>query len=260
MASPPIPPLVEDLDRRPFAFYPAILHVEHNQWFFRKATWSELVVVNSRSGVEISIPRRFVGEVSSSDAPVLILGLHRELEYRDGAVCPYRRRVLEMPVAVGGDGVSDSIRPVPNGRRNGPAPVVGIRLETRRSNRTVKLVGGAMAAAVLLGGMTLVRDGAIRTRTIPIRGRAVYELTADDSYLSIVKKLGMPEAEHTKRQNGVEYRSLEYPDRRVTVLLRGTAGDARYIGAMDGNWNPVHSVRHGQGESTLDALRGLKRF
>src|SRR5581483_5526731 len=141
MASPPIPPLLDHLARRPFAFYPAILHVEHNQWFFRKATWSELLVVNARTGVELSIPRRFVGEVSSIDDPVLIVGLQRELEYRDGAVWPHRRRVLEMPVAVGAEGASAAAQ------RRGPAPVIGIRLEARRSTRTFKLVGGAVAAA-----------------------------------------------------------------------------------------------------------------
>jgi hypothetical protein len=258
MASPPIPPLAEYLARRPFAFYPAIVNAEHNQWFFRRATWSELVVVNGKSGMELSIPRRFVGEVSSIDEPVLIVGLCRELEYRDGAVWPHRRRVLEMPVAVGAD---ESIRPVPPpARRNGPAPVVGIRLETRRSSRTVKLVGGAMAAAVFLGGVTLVRDGAVRTRAVPVRARAVFDLTADDGYASVVRKLGTPSEERVATEDGQEYRALMYPDRKVTVLLRGQENEARYIGAVDPVWNPIHAVRQTAGGSTLGLLRGLKRF
>jgi hypothetical protein len=168
MASPPVPPLLEHLARRPFAFYPAILNVVHNQWFFRKATWSELVVVNAKTGVELSIPRRFVGEVSSIDEPVLIVGLQRELEFREGAVWPHRRRVIEMPIAVGGggaEGMSDSVASSAVAtHRRGPAPVVGIRLETRRSSRTVKLVGGAMVAAAFLGGFSVVRENGVRQR------------------------------------------------------------------------------------------------
>ena len=48
-----------------------------------------------------------------------IIGLVKELEYRGGAVLPYQRRVIEMPLAVG-----DS----PRGQsapRLEPAPVVG---------------------------------------------------------------------------------------------------------------------------------------
>src|SRR5215475_7852601 len=102
MASPPIPPSLEHLATRPFSFYPPILNVEHNEWLFRKATWSEILVVNCKSGSEIWISRRFVGEVSRIDDPVLIVGLTRELEYKGGAVWPYQRRVIEMPIAVGG--------------------------------------------------------------------------------------------------------------------------------------------------------------
>src|ERR1035438_9417998 len=64
MASPPIPPSLEHLVTRPFSFYPPIISVEHNEWLFRKASWSEIQVVNCRSGTEIWIPRRFVGEVA----------------------------------------------------------------------------------------------------------------------------------------------------------------------------------------------------
>src|SRR5450755_427366 len=101
MASPPIPPSLEHLATRPFSFYPPILNVEHNEWLFRKATWSEILVVNCKSGAEIWISRRFVGEVSRIDDPVLIVGLNRELEYKGGAVWPCQRRVIEMPLAVG---------------------------------------------------------------------------------------------------------------------------------------------------------------
>src|SRR6516162_8562938 len=85
MSLPPIPPQLEHLGTRPFSFYPAILHIDHNEWLFRKATWSEVLVVNCKSGEEIWIPRRFLGEVSRVEDPVLIVGLNRELEYKGGS-------------------------------------------------------------------------------------------------------------------------------------------------------------------------------
>jgi len=38
------PPSLEQLGDRPFSFYPAILGVDHNEWAFRRFTWSELLV------------------------------------------------------------------------------------------------------------------------------------------------------------------------------------------------------------------------
>src|SRR3982751_6626006 len=61
MASPPIPPQLDHLITRPFSFYPPIIGVEHNEWLFRKATWSEILVVNCKTSNEVWIPRRFLG-------------------------------------------------------------------------------------------------------------------------------------------------------------------------------------------------------
>src|SRR5579871_619350 len=102
MSSPPIPPALDHLATQPFSFYPPIVNVERNEWLFRKATWSEILVINCKSSQEIWIPRRFLGEVSRVDDPVLIVGLTKELEYKAGAVWPCQRRVIEMPLAVGG--------------------------------------------------------------------------------------------------------------------------------------------------------------
>jgi len=259
MVSPPIP-LMEHLAGRPFAFYPAIRNVEHNQWFFRKATWSELLVVNSKSAAELSIPRQFVGEVSSIDEPVLIVGLLRELEYRDGAVWPYRRRVLEMPLAVGAEPPSGPARASSAANRHGPAPVIGIRLETRRSGRTVKIVGSAMAAAVFLGGVSLVRENTIRPRPAA-RLRPVLQFTAGDDYDSLVRKLGAPAQDRISVQDGISYRALAYPARRLIVILRGEApGEERFVGAVDSGWNPVYAVALPSGESSASLLRALKPF
>src|SRR4029077_12803493 len=125
MASPPIPPALDHLVTRPFSFYPPIVNVEHNEWLFRKATWSEILVVNCKSATEIWIPRRFVGEVSRVDDPVLIVGLNRELEYKSGMIVPFQRRVIEMPLAVGAPSLESSVLD-----RGVPAPIVGIRTES----------------------------------------------------------------------------------------------------------------------------------
>lgn len=144
MASPPILPALGHLAGRPFSFYPAIRGIEHNEFLFRKATWSEMLVVHRKTGEEISIPRRLFGEVSIVDHPVVIVGLLRELEYREGAVWPCQPRVIEMPAAVG-----DS-RPAAVQSRPAPAPVVTIRLEPRKTKRIYKAVGGFLALAILL--------------------------------------------------------------------------------------------------------------
>src|SRR5258707_6892348 len=126
MASPPIPPSLEHLVTRPFSFFPPILNIEHNEWLFRKATWSEILVVNCKNGAEIWIPRRFVGDVSRIDDPVLIVGLNRELEFKGGTVWPYQPRVIQMPLAVGGLPLPPSETSAGRGR---PAPIIWIRLE-----------------------------------------------------------------------------------------------------------------------------------
>ena len=120
--------------------------MEHNLWLFRKATWSELVVVNRKTGEELSIPRRWVGEISIVDDPVVIVGLLRELEYRAGAVWPCQRHVIEMPMAVAVGGAL----PAATQPKHAPAPVVAIRLEPRKSRRVYKAVGGLLAFAILL--------------------------------------------------------------------------------------------------------------
>ena len=96
----PEPTLEELGTERAFSFYPPLLGVEHNEWTYRKSTWSEILVHNTKSEQDIWIPRRFVGELSSVDEPVMIVGLKKELEYRGGAVWPHERRVIELPKAV----------------------------------------------------------------------------------------------------------------------------------------------------------------
>src|SRR6266700_3951436 len=144
MASPPIPPSLDHLATRPFSFYPPIVNVEHNEWLFRKASWSEILVVNCKSAAEVWISRRFLGEVSRVDDPVLIVGLNRELEYKSGMIVPFQRRVIEMPVAVGGTSQASG-----TADRAAPAPIVGIRTESATDTRIFKLIGAAVAFAIV---------------------------------------------------------------------------------------------------------------
>src|SRR3954447_1163581 len=163
MASPPIPPSLDHLVTRPFSFYPPIIGVEHNEWLFRKATWSEILVVNCKTSNEVWIPRRFIGEVSRVDDPVLIVGLNIEIQYNAGAVWPYQRRVLQMPMAVGAPPTSAPA----TGDRGAPAPIVGIRLEG--SDKAIfKMIGIAVAIAIglYIVAVNLNRVGDLRQRSV----------------------------------------------------------------------------------------------
>jgi hypothetical protein len=88
---------LEDLGEQRFSFYPAIVNVEHNDWTLKRVMWSEILVANAKTAEELWIPRRFVGEISSVEEPVVIIGLTKELEYKAGAVWPRQRRILSMP-------------------------------------------------------------------------------------------------------------------------------------------------------------------
>ena len=63
----PIVPTIDELGERRFSFYPAILNVEHNEWVVRELKWSEILVGNCKSGDEVWVPRRYVGEVASTE-------------------------------------------------------------------------------------------------------------------------------------------------------------------------------------------------
>src|SRR5260370_31878155 len=60
-------------------------------------------------------------------------------------VVPFQRRVIEMPVAVGA-------RPAAQGtsERQAPGMIVGIRMSSAQDKRIFKLIGAAVALAILL--------------------------------------------------------------------------------------------------------------
>jgi hypothetical protein len=255
MASPPIPPSLDHLVTRPFSFYPPIVNVEHNEWLFRKATWSEIQVVNCRSGAEIWISRRFVGEVARVEDPVLIVGLNRELELKSGMIVPFQRRVIEMPIAVGAPApAAGSVE------RTEPAPVVGIRLEPS-DRRFVKLILIAVATLVVLYlvAINFTRVGELRQKRITFSAsdQTYLNLNSRDDFLAVTQKMGQPAADTQHESGTILYRALAYPERRYTIILMGRdKGSMTYIGVMDQDWQPIFSVN-----APDDALlRSLKRF
>ncbi len=145
MNAPHIPTPLDQLGSRPFSFYPSIVGVEHNQWRLRRVTWTEVHVVNTKSDLEMWVPRHMVGEVSLIEEPVRIVGLVKELEYKAGALIPHRRRVLEMPRAVG-DSPRLRFRPIP--AQQTPR-VVGIRVEEGAKARRKRRIMGWIATCLL---------------------------------------------------------------------------------------------------------------
>ena len=144
MPGPPIPASFESLRHRPFSFYPPIVNVERNEWVLRRANWTDFQVINTKTKDEVCVPRRFVGEGALVEEPVMIVGLVKELEYREGLVLPHVRRVIEMPRAVNAGVPARTIGPPRS------APVVGIRIEAEPRSRAWRLLVAAVAAAVLL--------------------------------------------------------------------------------------------------------------
>lgn len=252
MSIAPLPTPLQHLGGRRFAFYPPIRNIQPNEWLYRKGTWSEFVVMNARSGEEIWIPRMFLGEVSGSDEPVMIVGLNRELEWRSGAIIPHERRVIELPVAV-----NDS-RPAsaPSARL---APVVNIRLETKPETRTWKWVG----VAFVLGAVVTTVVANIAWQSQPHARADLFrtyrpwlQLSANDDYAATVLRMGAPAAVRSTRKGERVFESLVYPSRRYSVILMGPSGeDARYIGTIDTRGRILDAVRLRDGSNSESLLR-----
>jgi hypothetical protein len=253
-----MPPGFEQIGSRPFSFYPPVVNIEHNEWHYRKATWSEVLVVNAKTGLEIWIPRLYIGAISRIEEPVVILGLSKELEYKGGQVWPYVRRVIEMPRAV-----NEGYRPAPDTPEPKPAAVVGIRTESGAESRIWRLLVAALAVGVVacLIVITVLRSGRDGSRIsyAPVL-QSELGLSSQDDYYAIVRKLGPPAEDKWKSPQGeVQYRLLRYPDQGLRVVLMGTERDkALYIGAVDNNGRPVHAISLPGGKDTYSILRSLQ--
>ena len=257
MSAPPIPPPLEPMARRKFSFFPPILNVEHNEWRFRKATWSEILVVNAKSDLEVWIPRRLVGEASSVDEPVMIVGLLKELEYKAGAVWPHERRVIEMP----------SVGEMPQPARTGAPGSVSV-LDTRGGRSTESRIGRLVGAVLVLGVLLcclvifVFRAGPLRNVTFTAADQDFLSLSRTDDYFAVVRKLGPPAEDRWRETGGeLQYRALWYPQRSYFVILLGSdRNGARYIGALDRNWRVIHYVELPNGAGTASMLRSLQKF
>jgi hypothetical protein len=232
MSIAPLPATLEYLSGRRFSFFPPIRNIGRNEWLYRRATWSECIVANVESGEEFSVPRVFLGEASTLDQPVgdepaTVVELHRELEWRNGSILAVERRVIELPVLVC-DGDEDEAHET--GRR---APVVSIRLETKPE------AGKWVGVALVLGVVTCTIIAGITTQAHrrPDSGavsRVWLELTGNDDYRTILRKLGAPARERSFERNGKTIRILAYPALRFSVVLRGrNIAEARYSETLD---------------------------
>lgn len=259
MPEPPLSAVEQELGGRAFAFYPPIRNVEYNEWRFLQATWAEILVANAKEGIEVWIPRRHFGAISSVDQPMPIVGLTKELEYRAGSVHPFRVKILEMPKEVLGRPDEEAAKgaDASPGSRTGGGP--------KNEGSVAKLIGVMLVVALLAVFSTVVvyRGGNL------FQGRALQStsdqdylsLSGQDDYAAIVRRLGRPDEDRwNTRSKEVVFRVLEYPRREYSVILFGADQHAaRYIGTMDRNWRPIHSVS-GRGTDYSAMLRTLPRF
>jgi hypothetical protein len=257
---PYIPTPLDQLGQRPFSFYPPIAGIQHNEWRLRRSGLHEIEVMNSKTGEEISIARRFVGGVSSIEEPVMIVGLTKELEYKEGMVVPLVRRVIEMPQAV--NDIPWRSAPASPGHR---APVVGIRLASEPELRKGRTWMARIAAGVLtcVVGLIVFRDGPLgyRARFFAPAPRLALPFTASDDYISVVSRLGRPSWDRTfPAPDGKEFYLLRYAGHGYTVVLLGRAReDAHYAGALGRGARVVHSVTLPDGRDSTSILAALRR-
>ena len=83
-----------------------------------------------------------------------------------------------------------------------------------------------------------------------------------DDRTSVIAKLGEPETDRWQSELGTQqYEALGYPARKITVILMGIdRKSALYIGTLDRDWHPIHSIALRSGGTTASLLRGLRRF
>ena len=254
--APHIPTPLEQLGHRPFSFYPAIRNIQHNEWQFRRAHPTEIQVVNTKSLQEFWIPRGFLSGVSSIEEPVVIVGLLKELEHREGIVVPHVRRVIEMPLAA-----NDVPRPrMAAAESRQLAQVVGIRLESGEESRKSRKLLGAVAAGILtcVVGMVIFRDATAgsRARFFGAVSRLSLPFTGSDDYESVVGRIGYPETSRTRAlPDGRAFYLLRYPERGFTVVLLGSDRvSALYLGALGRGGRVVHSVMLPDGRDSTGLL------
>lgn len=253
---------LERLGGRRFAFYPAIRNIEHNEWTLESETWSEILAKNAETSQEIWIPRAHLGDVSSVDEPVLILGLKRELEYKAGDVRPFRQTVVSIPAARGARPAEELAK---------AEPAAPKRSSSTTDSKTLSFIGRALAISVIaVLGFALFVSGNLPN---PLAGlfradsstadQRYLGLTAKDGYYDVAAKVGPPESEQwlTQEQADLHFQVLDYPQRGyAVVMMGGSRGDVRYIGSLHQPSRKIlDSARIGGGD-TSSLLKNLPEF
>ncbi|HWR53917.1 MAG TPA: hypothetical protein VN428_22590 [Bryobacteraceae bacterium] len=253
----PVPVTIEEMQGRTFSFYPPIRNFEHNQWHLLRAEWSEVLVVNSKTGQEVWIPRRLFGKISSVDEPVVIVGLERELEYKGGSVWQYERRLVEMPRVMP---PRTEVAPEQPRRESSHSVSSQPSTETRISRLIAGVLIGGIALCLVI--LAIYKAGTMRPVTFTAADQEFLSLSRDDNYFAVVRKLGEPTESRWKAESGeLQYRLLWYPQRAYFIILMGTdRNDARYIGALDRNWRVIHYIDLPNGATTASMLRSLEKF
>lgn len=256
------PPPLDQLAGREFSFYPSIGSIENNLWKLVEANWSEFLVENVGCDIQVWVPRRYLGEVSASDRPVMIVGLNRSLDYKAGQVWPMQKRVIEMPRVPSG-GSAASPQGVPAESQSDPRGS-GFRLDD--SERKV----GRLILVVLLGALVLVAAviavfRGVRSGDLVAYKAVVQEslgLGPEDDYFAVVRKLGEPARDRWKAEGeSFQYRILEYPKQKLNIILAGRERkQALYVGSLDQDWKVVDSVNQKGGSNTYRVLAKLPRF
>jgi hypothetical protein len=251
-----------ELGGRTFAFFPAIRNIEHNEWTLEKETWSEVLAKNARTGEEVWVPRSHIGKISSADAPILIVGLLRELQFRGGGVSPFRQQVVSMSPPGGAS------RPTVTS----PEPPAPKRTNSAADRKTLSFIGKALLAGlaiVLLFVMFNFSRGEnpiaalFRTDTSTTDQRYL-GLTNSDSYYLVVSKIGQAEREQwlNAEEADLQFQALWYPQRNyLVILMGGTRADLRYIGTLhDPSRKVLDAARLSRGGDTSSLLRNLPNF
>jgi hypothetical protein len=257
------PPPLDRLAGREFSFYPSIESVDENVWRLVEANWSEFLVENQGDRSQVWVPRRYLGEVSSTDRPVMIVGLNRPLERKAGQVWPLQKRVIEMPR------VPAPLPDLPGEQPQAiarPDSLLGsaIRLDASEKSLGKLIVLGLGGALVAVALAVFLFRGARSGDMIQFKG-VVQEnlgLGPEDDYFAVVRKLGEPQADRYKADGeSIQYRVMVYPSRRLNVVLAGREkNEVRYIGALDADWKVVDSVTQKGGSTTYAVLSRLPRF
>jgi len=242
---------------RSFSFFPPIVGMEHNEWLLRQVNWAEILVANKATDQELWIPRRYFGQASSIDDPLLIVGLTRELEYAGGMLRPFKQRLVRMPAAPA---------PAPSQAKANHEPasnMMHVRSEAsdRRAFHLIAMVLGC-ALLVWVVGAAALRFGFVHQHlVITTKDQAFQTLTGRDDRFAVVSQIGQPSFDRFKEIGTIQFEALSYPDRKYTVILAGKDTRAlAYIGTVDDNWRPVHFVNFRTGGSTESLLETLQRF